>query len=80
MDLNLESIEALLKMVSAHKIDKLKVGDLEIVKTRHEQPKAETPAQLTRDMPEDLLYYSTSIPNRAAIEAQQLAFSQPKKK
>ncbi len=82
MELTLEIIQALSKMVVDHKLDRIKVGELEILKTKHESPKLEKPAipNLASLSGEELLFYSTSAPALTPEEVEQLSVNPPPRK
>ena len=60
-------IKELVKLLVENKLDRLKIGDIEICKSRHDQPKVEIKSnnpisnQVVTD-PDELLYWSTSSP------------------
>ena len=56
MDLTLQNIEALIKLVSEHKLDSLKLGDLEIHKTLHEVKEDKMLPSPTRMSNEELMF------------------------
>lgn len=73
MELTLDLIKELTALLVEHKLDKLKLGDFEINKSRHENAKvAESTPQLSNTVPlldeEELLFHSTSSPSRINIE------------
>ena len=47
MELSLQTIEALIKLVSDHKLDSLELGELKITKTLHEVKEGATPIPFT---------------------------------
>ncbi len=73
MELDLETIKALAKLAVDLKLDRLKLGDFEIIKTKHESPKLEakdiTNIASSQDL-DDVLFHSTSAP---AMTLEQLA-------
>ena len=83
MELDLNSIEALMRLMQTFKIDRLKIQDLELTKTRHEGAKAETgaPPNLTSLPEEDILFWSTNAPPipREALDEIALAPSKTKR-
>lgn len=65
MDIDLKTIEDLMKLMTFHKVDKLVFNGLELIKSKHELPKMEANKQASlQDMlnDEDLLFYSTKAP------------------
>lgn len=82
MELTLELIQALSKLVVDHKLDRLKLGDLEILKTKHEVAKSDRPAvpNLASMSGEELLFYSTTAPALTVEEVEQLAVNPPPRK
>lgn len=73
MELTLDLIKDLTALLVEHKLDKLKVGDFEICKSRHENTKtAEIPTKLTNSLPlldeDELLFHSTSSPSSISKE------------
>lgn len=65
MDITLENIEKLAQIMEKYKLDKIKVGDLELDKTRHESFKSEKKSTNNNVLlsDEELLYWSTSAPS-----------------
>lgn len=82
MELTLEMIQALSKLVVDHKLDSLKLGELEIVKSKHEGIKNEprSSANLASMSEEELLFYSTSAPALTIEEVEALAVNPPPRK
>lgn len=73
MELTLELVQALSKLVVDLKLDRLKLGELEIIKTKHESPKLEDKSNnniASSEELDDLLFHSTSAP---ALSLEQLA-------
>lgn len=68
MELDLDTIKQLVILLTEHKLDKLKIGELEICKTRHENVKVTDNSKNLTNNPilneDELLFYSTSAPNR----------------
>ena len=65
MELTLELIQALAKLVVDQKLDRLKCGELEIIKTKHESVRLEEkPNNNSTSVEEldDILFHSTSAP------------------
>lgn len=82
MELTLEAIQSLIKMVVDNKLDKLELGDLKISKSRYEASKAE--ARPTVNNPtlideDEILYWSTSTPTLTAEQIELLAANPPPK-
>lgn len=76
MELTIESIQQLMKLMSEHKVDRLKLGDLELTKTKHEAGKNEATslnksASVMDD--EELLFWSSSAPPLTAQQLEELA-------
>lgn len=67
MELTVEVVESLAKILDAHKLDSLKFGELELVKSRHEG--AVRPASKVMGLqdapvdPDELLYWSSQASN-----------------
>jgi hypothetical protein len=84
MELSVEIIEQLVKIAVANKLDRLKVGDLEILKTKHDVPKTESknlnnPASVNDA--DELLFWSTSSPSLTQEQIEALAVNElPKTK
>jgi hypothetical protein len=72
MDLTVETIEALAKLVTAHRLDSLKVGELELVKSQHDViplKRASKPPKTAQPTdPDELLYWSSQAPKMTAAE------------
>lgn len=82
MELTVEIIEQLVKLAVNNKLDKLKLGELEITKTRHDSDKKDSkPANnlplLTDE--DELLYWSTSAPNLTPEQIEALSVNPPPK-
>lgn len=58
MEITLDVVEQLAKLLTKHKLDKIKLGELEIVKSRHEVMKVEKPMMHNTVFDEELLYMS----------------------
>ncbi len=65
MEMTLELVQQLAKVLTTHKLDRLELGELVLVKTKHEAARAESlPNNITasnQDI-EDILFHSTSAP------------------
>ncbi len=73
MELTLELVQALSKLVVDHKLDRLKLGDLEITKTKHESVKLDDKSNnnsVSNEELDDILFHSTSAPT---LSLEQLA-------
>ena len=82
MELTIEQIKALSKLVVDHKLDSLEYGSLKLTKTKHEPPKTEkapatNPVFLTD---EELLFASTSAPVLTPEEIEAFAINPPQRK
>ena len=73
MELTLEIIKELAQLLDLHKLDKIKLGDLELVKTKHESLKTSNSNSvigINRELDdEELLFYSSSAPPKSNFEA-----------
>jgi len=82
MELTLELIQALSKLVVDHKLDRLKCGELEITKTKHEAPKLDVqsnnnPTSIAEL--DDILFHSTSAPPLSLEQLEALTITPIKK-
>lgn len=81
MELTVENIKQLIELAVKNKLDRLKVGELEITKTKYDQvAKAEpktlnTPASVSD--PDELLFWSTSSPTLTQEQIAELAVNAP---
>lgn len=76
MELTVENIEQLVKIACANKLDKLKFGDLEITKTRHDGVKGDAKTlnnPTSVNDADELLYWSTSSPTLTQEQIDALA-------
>lgn len=69
MELTIDTIKELVKLVTTHKLDKLRLGDLEITKSRHESAKDKTANNSISISDEELLYMSGA----PALTAEEIA-------
>ena len=67
MEITVEVVEALAKILTSHKLDSLKVGELELVKSKHEAPGPKSPGKtksVTQVDSDELLYWSSQSPKK----------------
>lgn len=74
--MEINKIEQLIKLVVANKIDRLKFGDIEIVKTRHDVAKTDNKLASNQDVidEDELLYWSTSSPSLSKEQIDALSY------
>lgn len=83
MELTLELIQALAKLVVDHKLDKLKLDALEITKTKHEvshEPMVNNLASKQQFTDEELLFWSSSAPALTPEQVEALSVNPPPRK
>lgn len=84
MELTVEVIEQLVKIACSNKLDRLKVGELEILKTRHEGVKTEAKTlnnSTSVNDADEILFWSTSSPSLTQEQIDALAVNElPKTK
>lgn len=72
MELDLNTIDSLMKLMITNKIDQLKLGDLLLTKTKHDAPKAEANSSAFNGdgifSDEELLYFSSTGPSSLTPE------------
>ena len=82
--MNIEEVELFIKLLMDNKLDFLKVGDLEIHKSRFDQPKQESkPNNSTLSEEDDIdsiLFHSTSAPALSIEELEAITTTPLKKK
>lgn len=80
MELSVQVIQELMKLMEEHKIDKLKLDSLELIKTRHEPGKTDNSSnKLTSNIVDDeeLLFWSTSTPALTPEQIEALSANPP---
>lgn len=78
MELTVDIISQLIKLVVENKLDKLELGDLKIMKTRYESPKQEQKSlnnNTSINDADELLFWSTSSPSLTQEQIAELAMN-----
>lgn len=82
MELTLELVQALSRLVVEHKLDSLKLGELEIRKSKHEAAKLEVQSNnnpTSIEELDDILFHSTSAPPLSLEQLEALTITPIKK-
>ena len=82
MDLTLDNIKFLAQLVVDLKLDSLKLGDLELHKTKHEQPKLDIKSNndtVSNQELDEILFHSTSAPSLTLEDLEAMSITPIKK-